>query len=500
VTSQDNVAPAERATPRQAQRADLRHNALTGLDSVVMSVAGVAPAVGIAASTAALFGAVGHAGPASLLYCGIAVFGIVWAFNFLGRAEVNEGASYAWVRRALAPPLGYLAGWALVVSGVLAMVSLSLPAGSVTLGLFSSSLATNTALVTLVGGAFFAVMVLTVLFGIRISARAQLIMSGIEVTLLIVFGILALVHGPTASGAAFSWSWLSPGSFGGFGGTTGSFVAGALVAAFYYSGWDTNANLNEETKNARRVPGISSLIAVLLVFLLFQVFTIGTNLNLSAKTIAANSGNVLGVLGQVVWPGDGGKLIVVAVILSAVATLETSLLQGSRTLFAMGRDRTMPQAFARIHPTWRTPWIATILLGVVTLLLFALSNYVGSLSTILSDAISAIGLQICFYYGLAGLSVVVLYRRQLLKSAGNFIFIGLWPFVGAIFMFIVLGESVPSNPAAVNIAGIGTLGLGLIPLTIFWIRGSDYFKRLPRDQRVVSSPAESFGPGGTDRG
>ena len=190
---------------RSARTSGLRRNALTGLDSFVMSVAGVAPAVGIAASTAALFGAVGDAGPASLLYCGVAVFGIVWAFNYLGRAEVNEGASYAWVRRALAPPLGYLAGWALVVSGVLAMVSLSLPAGSVTLGLFSTSLASNVTLVTVVGGAFFAVMVITVTLGIRISARAQLVMSGIEITLLAVFGILALVHGPTTAGRPFSW-------------------------------------------------------------------------------------------------------------------------------------------------------------------------------------------------------------------------------------------------------------------------------------------------------
>lgn len=471
----------------------LEHNALTQLDSIVMSVAGVAPAIGIAASSAALFFAVGHAGPASLLYCGIAMFGIVWAFNFLGRTEVNEGASYAWVRRALAPALGYLAGWALVVSGMLAMVALSLPAGSVTIGLFSKSLVNNVTLVTVVGGAFFVAMVLIVMLGVRISARAQLVMSGIELVILVVFGILALAHGPTAAGSPFSWSWLSPGSFGGFGGTSGSFVAGALIAAFFYSGWDTNANLNEETSNPHRTPGISSLIAVLTVFVLFQIYTIGMNMNLSSKEIAANSGNVLAVLGQAVWPGDGGKLIVVAVVLSVVATLETSLIQGSRTLFAMSRDRTMPRLFSRIHPSWRTPWVATILIGAVTLTFFVVSNFVGGLSTVLSDAISATGLQICFYYGLAGLSVVVLFRRQLLKSVANFVFMGVWPLTGSIFMFVVMGESIPNNARDVNIAGFGLLGLGLIPLTIFWIRGSEYFRRPPKEERVVTSLGQTFG-------
>ncbi len=480
------VAPAAGSAP------DIRRGALTRLDSTVMSIAGVAPAVGIAASTAALFGAVGHSGPAALLYCGIAVFGIVWAFNFLGRAEVNEGASYAWVRRALAPPLGYLAGWALIVSGILAMVSLSVTAASVTLGLASSSLANSTLAVTLVGAAFFLVMVVTVTLGVRISARAQLAMSGVELLLLLLFAILVLANGPTAQGSSFSWSWLSPGSFSGFGGASGGFVAGALVAAFYYSGWDTNANLNEETKEARRTPGISSLIAVVGVFVLFQLFTIGANMNLSGKTMAANSGNVLGVLGQLVWPGTGGKLLIVAVILSAVGTLETSLIQGSRTLFAMGRDRTMPRAFAKVHPSWRTPWVATILLGLVTLVLFALSNFVGSVGTILGDAISAVGLQVVFYYGLAGLSVVVLYRRHLLKSPANLIFMGVWPLLAAVFMFVIMGESVSSNTTAINIAGFGALALGVIPLAIFWVKGSEYFHMPPPEERVVTSLSQAF--------
>lgn len=73
-----------------------------------------------------------------------------------------------------------------------------------------------------------------------------------------------------------------------------------------------------------------------------------------------------------------------------------------------------------------------------------------------------------------------------------FIFIGLWPLLGAIFMFVVLVESVTSNTAAINIAGFGSLGLGLIPLTIFWVRGSAYFRMPPREERVVSSLEEAF--------
>jgi amino acid transporter len=161
----------------------LRANVLGLFDSVVMAVAGSAPAYTIAATTAALVGAVGLAGPAALLYCGIPMLGIAWAFSYLNRIESNAGATYAWVAKVLQPGLGFIAGWSLVISATIFMVAGSLPAGQVTLGLFSSSAANNTGLVTLVGSVWFLVMVTMVILGVRVTARAQWIMSGIEVAI-----------------------------------------------------------------------------------------------------------------------------------------------------------------------------------------------------------------------------------------------------------------------------------------------------------------------------
>src|SRR5437763_967998 len=125
----------------------LRRGALGGFDSIVMAVAGSAPAYSIAATTAALIAAAGLVSPAALLYCAIPMLGIAWAFNYLGRADVNAGAAYSWVARALHPSLGFISGWALVVSATIFMVAGSLPAGSLTLSLFSDHLANKTGLV-----------------------------------------------------------------------------------------------------------------------------------------------------------------------------------------------------------------------------------------------------------------------------------------------------------------------------------------------------------------
>jgi amino acid transporter len=470
----------EPSTVGESSEPGLRANVLGLFDSIVMAVAGSAPAYTIAGSTAALVAVVGLAGPAALLYCGIPMLGIAWAFSYLNRIESNAGASYAWVAKVLHPGLGFIAGWSLVISATIFMVAGSLPAGSVTLSLFSSSAANNTGLVTLVGSVWFLVMVAMVILGVRVTARAQWIMSGIEVALLVLFAVLAIVHSASHHVTTFSWSWFGLSHFHGLSG----FAAGGLIAAFYYWGWDVSSNLNEEMHDSKRSAGLGGIIGVFIVFALYEIFTIATNLVLTAKTVSGNAGDVLSVLGQDVWPGVGGKLMVIAVMLSTIATLETTLIQVTRTLFAMARDHTMPRILARIGAR-RTPWVATIAVAIVSLGLFIGSNYVGSVDTILSDAISAIGLQIAVYYGLAGLTVVVAFRKIIFKSAKNALLIGLLPLVGAVFMFWILGESIPSDGAVVVWVGLGGLAIGLIPLIAYWILGSPYYKQRPTLGRVV---------------
>lgn len=163
-------------------------------------------------------------------------------------------------------------------------------------------------------------------------------------------------------------------------------------------------------------------------------------------------------------------------MLSTIATLETTIIQVTRSLFAMGRDRTLPPSFGKIHSHWRTPWMACLVSGVVALVLFALSNYVGSVGSILSDTINAIGLQIAFYYGFAALAVPIAYRNCLFNSAKELFFAGILPFVSAIFMFYVFVKSIPRlNDPSLEI-GIGLLAVGVVPMAIAWRRGSTYFR------------------------
>jgi amino acid transporter len=457
----------------------LAPNVLGLFESAVMGVAGSAPAYSIAATTAGLVAAVGLAGPASLLYCGIAMFGIVFAFNYLGRTESNSGATYAWVRRGLHPALGYIAGWSLLMCSSIFMVAATLPAGSSFLGLFSDKLSNSKGWVTLFGTIFFLMMVAAVAFGVTITAKVQVIMSTIEVSLLLLFGVLAIFHSHPVH--PFSWHWFAPSAFG----SSSTFFAGALLAAFYFWGWDVTANLNEETKGSRKTPGQGAIIGMIITFLLFEVFTVGSNMVLSDKEVSDNSANVLGILGQRVWHGQGGKLLVVAVLLSTVATLETQLIQVTRTMFSMGRDGTLARAFGTVHKKYQTPVVATLTISVIGIGLFVGSQFIGSIGKIMTDAIAAIGIQIAIYYALAGFSVLVLFRKEMRKSFKNFIFMGLWPLIGAVFMTIMFFKVIPGLDTLTKWVGFGTIALGLIPMTWHWSRGHVYFKMPTKEERIA---------------
>ncbi len=455
----------------------LQADGVSAAGSIVMAVAGSAPAYSIAATTATLVGVAGLGAPGALLWCGIPMLGIAWAFLYLGRADVNAGAAYSWVARALHPALGFLSGWALVISATVFMVAGALPAGVMTVSLFDPSQSDNVPLITGVGAIWFVIMAACVYFGVHVTARAQWIMSIIEVGILVVFAALALFRAATTShaGPNFSWDWF------GFSHLTGQgvFVGAALIAAFYYWGWDVSSNLNEETKDGHKSAGAAGLIGVGIVFVLFEIFTVATLIMLPQKTIEDNSANILSVLGEVIWPGIGGKILIIAVALSTIATLETTLIQVTRTLFAMGRDHTIPLAFGRVSPRWKTPTFATLVILGVSLVLFVGSNFLGSVGEIMNSAILSIGLQIAFYYTLAGVAVVVAYRRVLLQSVKNFILIGLWPASGAVFMGWAFFVSIPSNEPIVNWLGIGLIVVGLLPLALFYRKAKVYYSRRP---------------------
>jgi amino acid transporter len=435
----------------------LRAAALGLGESVIMGVAGSGPAYSVAATAAVLIGAVGVLAPASLLYCGLIMFGIVFAFRHLNQLEANAGASYSWVTSIFSPAIGFFAGWSVIVGSALFMVSGTLPAASGTLKLFAPGLADNQTAVTLIAAGWMVVIGAIVAKGIKLSSYTQIAFTVFEVGVLVLLVALAAA-GFVPAARAYSAAW-----FTGAGFTPGLFAAGAAIALFAFSGWDVTVNLNEETRDGARIAGLGSIGAAAITVLLLVAFN-AVALRVLTDAEIDNAGvNIVLSLAAKLIPHPWDYVAVIAVMLSTVGTLETSILQFTRTVFAMGRDNVLHPRYARLHQTYRTPWLATLLITVLGLLLLLLSSYLSGVKTVIGDSVNALGFQIAFYYGLAGLACAWHFRKHALTGFGPFLLLLAWPLLGVGFCLFIAVSNIPTYDLATNVVGIGGIAIGIVP-------------------------------------
>ena len=439
----------------------LHPDALGLAESVVMGTAGSAPAYSVSASMATLVAAVGVLAPASLLYCGLIMFGVAFAFKHLNRIEPNAGASYAWVRSVFSPFLGFLAGWSVLISSILFMVSGTIPAATATLTLVAPSLVDNLDAVSLVAAVWVVVIGGIVAKGIKLTSYTQIAFTIVEVGVLLLLIVLGGLHFIAQPVHAFSWSW-----FTGAGFTPALFATGALAALFIFAGWDVTVNLNEETRDGGRIPGHGSVWSMLIVLLLFLAASVVTLLALSDDDIAQAGTNILFVIAGKLLPAPWSSAAVIAVMLSTVGALETSILQFTRTMFAMARDGSFHTRHAKLHRTYRTPWTATVLITVLGLALLFLSSYLPSVNVVIKDSVNAIGFQVAIYYGLAGFACAWHFKREAMTSVVSFVVLLAWPLLASCFLLFIAAYSVPTLDLTTNLVGAGGVALGIVPFLL----------------------------------
>ena len=441
------------------QEKKLASNSLGFLESTIMGIAGTAPAYSIEITTSTIIATAGLLSPASILVCGLIMFGITFAFINLNKISASAGTSYSWVSMIFGKTFGFLAGWSLLVLCCIFMVSAMIPAANATLLILKPELMNNVNWVTAVAALWLTFISFVVVKGIKLTSYFQIIMTIIEAIILFVIMIMSFAvftHSPINS---FSWEWFSPLNF-----SLKTFANGALVAIFFYYGWDVTMNLSEETKDPNRIPGKAAFWAMIFLILFFLAFITIVQLGLTDAEIQHYNTNIIFAIAEKVLGKTWGYIAILAVLLSTVGTVETQILQFTRTLFAKGRDGVLHKRYSKLHPNWQTPHIAILFIWASGMFLLLASSYLPTINVILQDSISAIGFQICFYLGLTGLACAWYYRKMIdgkFWPAVTHIF---WPAGSGIFLFFVAIYSIPTFDLLTNFVGIGGILIGLIPL------------------------------------
>src|SRR5262249_28974242 len=149
-------------------------------------------------------------------------------------------------------------------------------------------------------------------------------------------------------------SWFNPFDMG-----WSALVDGVLLGVFIYWGWDSGVAVNEQSEDSREGPGRAAVVSTILLLLIYLVVSASAQAHGGTKLLSDNPDDVLSVLGGHVFSSPWDKLLILAVLPSASASTQTTILPTARTTLSMARQGAIPRRFAEVHPRYLTPSYST---------------------------------------------------------------------------------------------------------------------------------------------
>lgn len=465
-----------------SQETKLAEGSLSIIECIVMGVSGTSPAFSAAATTAALVAAVGIYAPSSALFCGLIMFGVTFSFMYLNRLSANAGASYGWISKIFGKELGFFTGWSLLVASAIFMVSGTIPVATSTLALLKPELVGDPTWVTLVASGWLTLISFVVLRGIKSASYLQLTFTILEICIMIVIIIAAFMTYIKQPYHAITLDIFNPFNY-----SLELFAKGAIISLFFFWGWDVTVNLSEESKNSSSTPGKAAMWSMLIVTALFVTFLMCALVALSDEEIKNSSTNVLLALANKILPAPWGNIALISVIVSSLGTIETSILQFTRTLFAQSRDGVLHERWAKVHPVWKTPWAATLLIWALGMGFLVIASQEASITSIIDISINVISFQVAFYYGLCGLACAWCQRGIAFKDIPKTIFLIIWPILSAVVLIAIdLYGAIYIFDAKSVLLGIGGILFGVIPLLLNRRKASTRVRAVNKLARTAS--------------
>ena len=455
--------------------------------STVMGLASTAPVYSLVATLGFVITAVGFQAPIAFILAFIPMFFIAFAYRELNRAVPDCGTTFTWAAKAFGPWVGWMGGWGVAVAGIVVLANLAQIAGIYFWILLGQEELSQTLWVTTLTGVVFIVAMVYVSYrGIEIGERLQNVLLGVQYLALLLFVIFSFgsVFGANPPDGAVqpSLDWFNPFGFTSFDGFTESI----LLALFIYWGWDTCLALNEETKDPKTIPGRAALISTLVLVVTYVLVTVAA-MSYAGVDALADQDDVFLVVKDALF-GPWAWLLVLAVLISAVSSTQTTILPTARGTLSMAVYKALPKRFGTVHPKFRTPGFSTLVMGAVALVFYVGMTLISE--NFLADSIYSLGLAIAFYYGLTGYACVWYFRRELFTSGFNFVYKFLFPLLGALMLTAAFvksaidmfdpdyGYTVIWGIGGVFVIGIGSLLFGVV-LMIVWSlfpRSKPYFR------------------------
>ena len=298
----------------------------------------------------------------------------------LGAAFPKAGGPYVYLSRGLGPLWGFLFGWmssflerpvgmATLAAGFVRFLGFLFPV--VAMPLFTSHFGRyDFTFTTAQPLAAFVVIVATAInyFSVRMSGAIQVLLTSLKMAAILVIVIGGVLFGPkNASQAALSFSQFGLG-------TIGALLTALVPAMWAYNGFTDLGDLGEEIISPQKNIPRAIILGLLTVGALYLMANVVYFHILPFADVAASQ-HVASEVVQTFGGSRGAAWLTAAMALSAFGALHVVVLTGARIPYAMARDGVFFHFAERIHPSFRTPSGALILLGSIAALLALSGTY-----------------------------------------------------------------------------------------------------------------------------
>ncbi|MGB8473177.1 MAG: amino acid permease [Candidatus Acidiferrum sp.] len=304
----------------------------------------------------------------------LSLFGAL-SFAELGAAIPEAGGEYAYLRRAFGPAWGFLFGWmhaivgrpsslSSIAAGLMRFMSFLIPVVAVPIFTLHISIPGLTGWIKPYNFVFTWAQPLAVLWivamtginylGVRLGGAVQVFLTAIKITsVVIVIGVAFFAP----SGPPHAPNPIWPHALNG--GVFGAFLAALAAALWAYDGWEDLNLVGSEVKDPQHVFPRAMFGGVTLVALIYFLFSAACLKVLPFSAVAA-SPHIASDVVQHVAGTSAAAWITIAMIISALGTMNSSVLSGARPAYAMARDGIFFKIADGVHPKYRTPGRALI--------------------------------------------------------------------------------------------------------------------------------------------
>jgi amino acid transporter len=289
----------------------------------------------------------------------IGMFFTALSYAAMSRAFPLAGSVYTYARHGLHEIAGFFSGWLILLDYTLVPALLYVLSAAALRPIFP-------AVPSWIWLAAFISFNATVnMLGIEFTARINrymLVMELLILGLFVILGLIALYRGAGAGGLT-TQPIFDPQVF------SLSTVAGATsIAVLSFLGFDGISTLSEESRGTRGAVGRATVLSLILVGALFMLQTwVATDLA-RGMHFASPDTAFYEVAERAGGPWLRLATILAVVIASAIANAMAAQAAVSRILFAMARDGKLPAILAKVHPRYKTPYVSTMAVALVSLL------------------------------------------------------------------------------------------------------------------------------------